>query len=114
MFLLTIRDDDVRVLEDFLTRMEGCKLEETGLAESQEDRAGTKWERLSAKGRRAVERRLSDRELDVLERLVAGDRYAEIATRFCVSLATVKTHVHHIYQKLQVRNRAEAIVRYLA
>ncbi|MBN1122621.1 MAG: hypothetical protein JXJ17_16205 [Anaerolineae bacterium] len=54
---------------------------------------------------------LSDREIEVLNLLVAGLTNPEIADQLIVSLGTVKTHVHNIYSKLGVRNRAEAIAR---
>jgi ATP/maltotriose-dependent transcriptional regulator MalT len=55
--------------------------------------------------------RLSQREREVLEHLADGYRYAEIADRLSVATTTIKTHVKSIYQKLEVRNSAEAIKR---
>jgi LuxR family maltose regulon positive regulatory protein len=54
---------------------------------------------------------LSEREIEVLNLLVAGLTNPEIADQLIVSVGTVKTHVHNIYSKLGVRNRAEAIAR---
>ena len=51
---------------------------------------------------------LTDRERDVLRLIAEGLTNQEIADRLFVSLNTVKTHVKSIYQKLNVRNRAEA------
>lgn len=51
---------------------------------------------------------LSIRELDVLTLLGEGLTNREIAERLSLSLATVKTHVGHILEKMDVRNRAEA------
>ena len=56
----------------------------------------------------AVER-LTTREGEVLGWLAKGLKYAEIAQQMGVSVDTVKTHVRSIYQKLEVRNRAEAM-----
>jgi DNA-binding NarL/FixJ family response regulator len=53
---------------------------------------------------------LSDRELEVLARIGAGLSNAEIAADLVISMATVKTHVRHILAKLDVRDRAQAIV----
>jgi DNA-binding CsgD family transcriptional regulator len=50
---------------------------------------------------------LTDREREVLILLFQGYRYAEIAERLYLSLATVKTHIYHIYQKLDISHRGE-------
>jgi LuxR family maltose regulon positive regulatory protein len=54
---------------------------------------------------------LTARELDVLHGLVLGWSYAEIAGRLVISPGTVKTHASHIYAKLGVQGRLEAIRR---
>lgn len=54
---------------------------------------------------------LSPRELEVLRLLVAGLSNREIAARLVLSLGTVKSHIHNIYGKLEVSNRAQAIHR---
>jgi ATP/maltotriose-dependent transcriptional regulator MalT len=54
---------------------------------------------------------LSERELEVLRLLAAGLSNQEIAEQLCVTLGTVKTHVHNIYGKLDVNSRSKAIVR---
>jgi len=51
---------------------------------------------------------LSQREKEILDLLVAGLRFREIAERLFIGLETVRTHVRHIYEKLQVNSRAEA------
>lgn len=53
--------------------------------------------------------RLSDREKEVLGGLVAGWSYKMIADRFSISLDTVRSHIRHIYEKLQVNSKAQAI-----
>jgi len=52
---------------------------------------------------------LSLRELDVLTLMVRGDANRAIAHALHVSENTVKTHVSHIFAKLQVQSRAEAV-----
>ncbi|CAE6690346.1 MAG: response regulator transcription factor [Nitrospira sp.] len=56
---------------------------------------------------------LTDREREILACAAAGRSNKEIADQLCVSLDTVKTHLHHTYQKLQVSGRVEAVLVYL-
>ncbi len=53
---------------------------------------------------------LSERERDVLALMVKGLNNTEIAEQLVISLSTVKHHVSHIFSKLGVINRAEAVV----
>jgi DNA-binding NarL/FixJ family response regulator len=55
---------------------------------------------------------LSPRENEILELLVQGLLYKEIAIRLVISIETVKRHCFNIYQKLHVSNRSEAIHKY--
>lgn len=52
---------------------------------------------------------LSRRELDVLALIARGSTNKECATRLFISEATVKTHLLHIYAKLDVNDRAAAV-----
>jgi ATP/maltotriose-dependent transcriptional regulator MalT len=54
---------------------------------------------------------LSTRELEVLRLMATGMSNPQIAAELVIALSTVKTHVNRIYAKLDVRNRAQAIVR---
>jgi LuxR family maltose regulon positive regulatory protein len=54
---------------------------------------------------------LSERELEVLKLLDSDLSNREIATRMFVSLDTVKTHTKHLYRKLGVRARHQAVAR---
>jgi len=56
---------------------------------------------------------LTEREREILACAAAGRSNKEIAEQLCVSVDTVKTHLHHIYQKLSVDGRVEAILTYL-
>ncbi len=56
-----------------------------------------------------VDDTLSAREVQVLEQVAAGTSNREIARRLFISEATVKTHLTHIYGKLDVRDRAAAV-----
>jgi DNA-binding NarL/FixJ family response regulator len=53
---------------------------------------------------------LTPRELDVLTRMGGGLSNAELAAELTLSEATVKTHVAHIFGKLNLRDRAQAVV----
>lgn len=53
---------------------------------------------------------LTDREREVLQRMAAGERNAEIARALFVSEGTIKTHVHSILQKLNADDRTQAVV----
>jgi len=52
---------------------------------------------------------LSPKEKEILKALAKGLRYKEIADAQCLSLQTVRTHTRHIYEKLQVQSRTEAL-----
>ena len=56
---------------------------------------------------------LSEREKEILEQLAKGYSTKEIADRSSVSVNTVRTHLQHIYEKLHVRSRTEAVLKYL-
>ena len=65
--------------------------------------------RLVAGLRGPVPDRLSDRELEVLTLISQGETNRGAATRLFVSEATIKTHLLHIYAKLEVGDRAAAV-----
>ncbi len=52
---------------------------------------------------------LSSRENEILQLLAKGLLYKEIADQLAISVSTVRQHIHHIYEKLHVQNRTEAI-----
>jgi len=52
---------------------------------------------------------LTAREKELLNYLAKGYTYKEIGNKLFISEHTVRTHIHHIYEKLHVRNRAEAL-----
>jgi len=53
---------------------------------------------------------LSDRECEVLELMSQGKSNQEIASELTVSEGTVKFHINHIYSKLGVKDRAQAVL----
>lgn len=56
---------------------------------------------------------LSPREREVLHYLAQGYRYREIAEALFISHETVRTHIRSIYDKLHVRSRTEAVVKFM-
>jgi DNA-binding NarL/FixJ family response regulator len=52
---------------------------------------------------------LTSRENEVIQLLSKGFLYKEIADKLSIATSTVKRHLSHIYQKLQVQNKTEAI-----
>jgi DNA-binding NarL/FixJ family response regulator len=54
---------------------------------------------------------LSERELEVLELIARGMSNQQIVDRLVISPKTVRNHISNIFSKLQVRDRAEAVVR---
>lgn len=56
---------------------------------------------------------LSVREKEILGLLVDGNSYKEIASQLFISLETVRTHIRHIYEKMQVKSKSQAVVKAL-
>lgn len=59
----------------------------------------------------AVSEQFSDRELEVLRLVVAGDTDASIAEKLFISVATVKTHIQNMKNRTGFRNRTELAVK---
>lgn len=59
----------------------------------------------------AISIELTQRERDTIELLVQGYSNQKIADKLYVSLATVKTHLHNLFHKLDVSNRTEAVLK---
>ncbi|MCU0446521.1 MAG: response regulator transcription factor [Microscillaceae bacterium] len=57
--------------------------------------------------------KLSERENDILKGLVKGYSYKLIADELFISIDTVRTHIRHVYDKLQVNSKSEAILKAL-
>ncbi|MVM39331.1 response regulator [Spirosoma sp. HMF3257] len=56
---------------------------------------------------------LTDKEKEVLQRLVEGDSYKLIAHHCTMSMGTVRTHIVNIYEKLHVNSKSEAVAKAL-
>jgi DNA-binding NarL/FixJ family response regulator len=62
---------------------------------------------------RAAVDALTKREEEVLEHLAKGFSSGEIAQRLNIGVETVNSHLKHIYSKLHVRSRTEAVIKYM-
>lgn len=56
-----------------------------------------------------AEHDLSGREIEILDQLSKGLRYQQVADNLYISTGTVRKHIEHIYRKLQVHNKMEAV-----
>lgn len=54
---------------------------------------------------------LTKRELEVLESIINGCNNKEIAENLFISIETVRNHIRHIYEKLQVHSKSEAVIK---
>lgn len=54
---------------------------------------------------------ITDREREIIQKVIEGKSNAEIAGELFISLATVKTHLHNIYRKLDVDSRYDLLAR---
>lgn len=61
---------------------------------------------------RSDEIKLSKRETEILEHLCEGLANKEIADRLDISVETVRVHLKHVYEKLHVRSRTEAAMKF--
>ena len=54
---------------------------------------------------------LTDKEIEVLQQLVIGNSYKQIASALSIGIETVRTHIKHIYTKLHVRSMSQAVAK---
>ena len=52
---------------------------------------------------------LTEREMEILNLLSTGAKNTDIADQLSLSVHTIKTHIYHIYKKLDVENRTQAV-----
>ena len=65
----------------------------------------------SRDGRRALPEELSEAELRIVRYLSSNLKAPEIAAELCVSANTVRTHIRHVYAKLDTHHRNDAVAR---
>lgn len=61
----------------------------------------------------AAQANLTPREEEILSLLAKGHSSKEISTKLFISIHTAHTHLKHIYEKLHVRSRTEAVLKYM-
>ena len=66
-----------------------------------------------AKGAGEKQNLLTPREQEVLDCLAQGLPYKQIGDQIGLSINTIRTHLRHIYEKLHVQSRTEAVAKYL-
>lgn len=109
---LLLRSAKATEIQDAIHRIEqGERVVASALAVGTLGRVGPLEQDLTASPDRSG---LSPKELEVLAELATGASYKEIAEALIVTQATVKTHLVHIYAKLEVKNRNEAVTRALS
>lgn len=94
----TIQNDDMRIKNDFVDRLV-LLLNGDSIDAINESRSASHDD---------VSSELTGREVDILKLIGAGMANNEIAKELVLSVATVKWHLHNIYQKIDVRSRTAA------
>ncbi len=124
VLMLTVFEDDQKIFDSLCAGASGYLLKKTPPAKIleaiQEIHEGGS--PMSAKIARRVLRmfqstppttpssaQLTDRELQVLSGFVRGMSYKMIAAEYAISIDTVRSHVRHIYEKLHVNSKGQAI-----
>ncbi|MCG3157609.1 MAG: Response regulator protein VraR [bacterium] len=128
IMMLTIYEDDDKIFDSLMAGASGYILKKTQparLLEAIQDLHHGGSPMSSQIARRVVQifqqmrtpakemEHLSRREQEILSYLAKGFLYKEIATTLGISIETVRTHLHKIYEKLHVHNRTEAVLKYL-
>ena len=125
VIMCTVRDDDESIFDSLCAGAVGYLLKKTAPEEivaALEDasRGGSPMSPSIARrviasfqtqeGRNVPEvDRLTSREQEILQKMALGESYAGIAAELFLSVEGVRYHIRHIYEKLQVHSRAEAI-----
>lgn len=128
VLILTMYEDDEKVFQSLVAGASGYLVKRTSpselLSAIQEVHSGSS--PMSGKiartvveyfhkqqGSAAQHEALSRREEEILGLLAKGYRYKEIADTLSIGFETVRSHLKNIYDKLHVRSRTEAVVKYL-
>ena len=128
IMMLTSFEDDDKIFESLLAGASGYLLKKTPpakLLEAIDELRNGGSPMSSSIARKVVEMfqtrdtppgtttTLTQREQEILSYLAKGYRYKEIADTLFISVETVRTHLRNISEKLHVRSRTEAVLKYL-
>jgi DNA-binding NarL/FixJ family response regulator len=127
VMMLTVYEDDERIFKSLVAGASGYILKNTMPAELFEaikeiHNGGSPMSNLIARkvvqtfqqmGRSSKElENLSEREKEILSYVAKGYHDKEVADKFFISSETVRKHLRNIYQKLHVRSRTEAVLKF--
>jgi len=128
IIMLTIFDDDDNIMEAILAGADGYLLKKTTpirILSSLKDcyGGGSPMTPSIAKkvlnlfkskvSKKSNDFSLSQREIEVLNCLVEGMDNKAVAEKLFISVQTVRNHIRHIYEKLQVHSKSQAVVKAL-
>ncbi len=126
ILMLTVFDDDTTIMEAILAGADGYLLKKSSpdklLISLKECREGGSPMTASIAKRvltlfkkyipnQQDDYSLTTRELEILNLLVEGMSNASIAKKLFISIQTVRNHIRHIYEKLQVHSKSQAVVK---
>ncbi|HYG21359.1 MAG TPA: response regulator transcription factor [Verrucomicrobiae bacterium] len=126
--MLTVHDDNDSLFNSILAGADGFLLKDTvpsRLVEAIEEVRSGGSPMTPQIARRIVQRfrksdpepsvvaNLTPREMEVLEQLALGNRYKEISDNLGISLDGIRFHIRHVYNKLHVHSRTEAVLKFL-
>lgn len=126
ILMLTVFEDEVKIFEALRSGASGYLLKKTHPAKLLEaiqevQRGGAPMSESIAKkvveffGKESKPKHngylLTVREKEVLQFLVQGHSYKMIAAELYITIETIRSHIKHIYDKLHVNSKSEAVVK---
>ncbi len=126
IIMLTVYDDDRNIFNSIMAGADGYLLKKTPpikILQAIEDVVGGGSPMTPTIAKQALslfksfapnekkDYNLSSREFDVLNLLVSGMNNEDISNKLFISPLTVKNHIRHIYEKLQVHSRAQVVAK---
>ncbi len=126
IIMLTILDDDQTIMEAILAGADGYLLKRSSPTQilnsiKECDGGGSPMTASIAKKVLTIFKKyvpiqnedfsLTKRELEILHMLVEGKDNFNIAEELFISIQTVRNHIRHIYEKLQVHSKTQAVVK---